>query len=479
MGQFYIIAEISSPLAASMRIRDAFQTAAAPAAVLGLSVCMAWRLFRLIDRYSVNVLFLDQWDLYGSFFQNAGIWRLFTQQHGPHRMGVGLLMCRLIAAMTAWDTRAEAFATGGVMCAALLAALALRRRLFGRWAWSDVALPLIFLTPMQWEIYILTSNPSHGAIPLLLLMFYALSWTCPRPAFRYPLILLFTFLATFTGFGMFLGAVSPAMLLLDCCLVMRRRQPGGMALPLITLAGSIVSAAFFFHGYVFNPALSDFRFPDPSWHLYAQCAALALAKALGFPGGGFVSTTVGWSAVLGGAWVIFKRAKLWLDAQAGGRHRDIITAGLVGFSLLFAANLAVGRLCLGVCAGQPSRYLPLLMPFSLGLYFQLLCASPSRLRTMSLWALVALLASAGLPISRDDREGIREGWTGKSAWVEAYRRTEDIAAADRIADFRIYPKPEATGLKAKLDYLKARRLNLYKAPAPAAGANASRSKERK
>ena len=50
---------------------------------------------------------------------------------------------------------------------------------------------------------------------------------------------------------------------------------------------------------------------------------------------------------------------------------------------------------------------------------------------------------------------------GKRAWVECYLRTENISECDKSADFVIYPHPDQTGMKEKLDYLKARQLNLF------------------
>jgi len=45
--------------------------------------------------------------------------------------------------------------------------------------------------------------------------------------------------------------------------------------------------------------------------------------------------------------------------------------------------------------------------------------------------------------------------------VTCYLRTEDIDFCDAATKFRIYPRPEATGLKQKLQYLKERRLSFF------------------
>ncbi|PYV46577.1 MAG: hypothetical protein DMG92_17820, partial [Acidobacteria bacterium] len=60
----------------------------------------------------------------------------------------------------------------------------------------------------------MTPNFAQGAFPLLLLIIYCLAWTC-RKAFRYPLILFISFLATYTGFTLFLGMLTPFFLVAD------------------------------------------------------------------------------------------------------------------------------------------------------------------------------------------------------------------------------------------------------------------------
>ena len=72
---------------------------------------LAFRLWTLIDHHSVNVLFWDQWDFYEALFENQGAWDLFRFQHGPHRQGIGFWLTGLVAHLTSWDTRADAFAT--------------------------------------------------------------------------------------------------------------------------------------------------------------------------------------------------------------------------------------------------------------------------------------------------------------------------------------------------------------------------------
>ena len=62
------------------------------------------------SRYSVNLLYSDQWDYYGPLFRGEGIVKQFTYLHPPHRQGLGLVLIGWLAPLTHWNTRADAMA---------------------------------------------------------------------------------------------------------------------------------------------------------------------------------------------------------------------------------------------------------------------------------------------------------------------------------------------------------------------------------
>src|SRR5438034_3332519 len=192
--------------------------------VLLFTIILAWRLISLVDRCAVNVLFMDQWDFYTPLFDHAGLVELFTWQHGPHRQGLGELLIALLAWCTHWNGRADAFAVAGCICAATLVALLLKWRLFGRFTWTDLIIPSLMLTTRQWESLITVPNPAHSGIPLLLLVLYAMAWTCERKLVRYLLVLAINFASIFTGFGFFLGLITPAVLLIETIHSARQRE---------------------------------------------------------------------------------------------------------------------------------------------------------------------------------------------------------------------------------------------------------------
>src|SRR5713101_806490 len=105
----------------------------------------AARLFRLISRYAVNIFFSDQWDFNNAtLFQKHSIWQMFAWQHGPHRQGLGALFEKLVDPLFRWNSRTESFVVGGVIVAAAICALFLKKRLYGPFSITDIAIPAIF-----------------------------------------------------------------------------------------------------------------------------------------------------------------------------------------------------------------------------------------------------------------------------------------------------------------------------------------------
>jgi hypothetical protein len=123
--------------------------------VLATALCffIVIRWFILINKYSINMLFLDQWDFLGGLFEKRNLWELFIWQHGPHRQGVGFFLTKIVADFSNWNTRVECFMIGIVLCFAALTAIFLKRKITGTLSVFDVLIPLLYLSPLQFELF--------------------------------------------------------------------------------------------------------------------------------------------------------------------------------------------------------------------------------------------------------------------------------------------------------------------------------------
>jgi hypothetical protein len=426
---------------------------------------LAGRLYLLIDRFAVNLLFWDQWDLFDAFFEGASAWELFRFQHGPHRQGIAFPLTRALMDATAWSTRAEAFMIGALVALAALLALLLRRRLFGAWTPMDLAIPLLLLTPAQYGIFLHIPNASHGAAPLLLLVALGCACTLARRTPRCAALVALGFLLLHTGFGLIAGALVPLLLLSECVDAWREEGARALSWPAIGLALSLASLGVFFVGYTFDPAVDDFAFPSPEASLYPKLVALMLANVLGVKGTGLEPTLVGSALLAALVFVAALHASRLFTRGGEARRQSMAIALLTAFGLLFCAGTAVGRVSQGLHAAQSTRYVPLVVPALLGLYLHLQTIRPLRFRVLASALAAVAMAAATLPMRADEARFAQILARDKQRWVATYLETGSVRIADERARRRIYPHPpERTHLEEKLATLRQRRLSFFATP---------------
>ncbi len=427
-------------------------------------VLLAARLYWFVDTHAVNLLFWDQWDFYQPLFANGSVWEIFARQHGPHRQGLGLLITAALAHASDWNTRWDSFAV--LWCIVVSALLAARLGVYAGYS-RGVSLgvaALLFFNLRQYEIFVGTPNVSHGALPVALLLAACLVFYLKSAWTRVVLLAALTFLLVFTGFGLFAGLVIPAAVLAEG---VARRWHGGKVevLPLVfLLAATGLAWAAFSVDYVFAPAVANFRFPHERPWEYVQFAALLAAHGIGIPGTGtwpLVAGLVIWVAVFSTA----ARHSIRLLRRQGHPASEMTVLVLSGFSILFAANTAIGRVCLGMDGALASRYITLLLPAFLAVFLGLRTL-PRLPSVVAAAVFVAAMTPGALMLGRNDRDHIAENKRGRLAWREAYLSTGDENKADLKAGYKVYPSPGA--IRDRLEFLEQRGLNLH-APAKSRG----------
>jgi hypothetical protein len=429
-------------------------------------VLMAARLAMFIDRYTVNIIYWDQWDFLNGLFDGAGPWALFRWQHGPQRQGIGNLILAVLYSVTGWNGRADAAASAVALALAGLAALWLVKRVCGSLRPWDVVVPLIFLTTSSAETYVVAPNIAHGPLSALLLVGYALALTISSHGRRCVALVILNFLCVNTGFTLLLGGVTPVLLLLLASapqLSTRVRMMYGAS-----IAASLGTLALFFYGFVPQSATDCFQFPYVRPWEYVPFAGFVLARPFGLDAGDnaarLLQGTLAFMAMAG----LVAYASFRLFRLRGDSAFWAVVASLSGFALLFASASAVGRICLGVYSANASRYIPYMLPGLLAVY---LVIRKSASETPVAYALlpvflVACIAKEGDKLSANEAT---DYFKYKQRWSECYLSMHDIAACDAWAGHSVYPVPEATRLQEKLDWLETRRYSLFQNSQRASG----------
>ena len=420
---------------------------------------LALQLFRLAGQYAVNVFFWDQWDFNdASLFGHHSAWEIFRFQHGPHRQGVGGLLAALIEPWFRWNSRTEGFLVTAIVVVAGLCMLSLKRRLFGPITWTDVAIPMIVFTPAQWESDWSTANLAHGILPVLLIILSCLAWTWQNRRAKYALITALNFATLYTGFGFFLGLLTPVLLLAEYRQDRDRAGANGRYL-LSCLAISVVSLASFFVGYKNEDASgcpSLFSAPPMA---FAPFFSLMFASPFEFRGTGPAATIVGFAVFAGVAAIGAVSWKRLLAGKSEERPVQVVLVTLTVYSILFCAAATLGRTCTGLIEAHSSRYAIYKQLAVLGLFFWTL----SVRRHAWLQAAPALLAILLVPsifVTSQDEQGMSDFYKLKSGWRACYLSGTPADDCDN-QNGAIYPDPEFTHLQEKLDYLRAARLNLF------------------
>lgn len=430
--------------------------------VFATFAALATRLVVLISQYAVNVFFMDQWDFNEvTLFQKHSLWEMFRWQNGPHRQGLGAVLSFLIDPLFQWNSRTESFLVGAIVILAAGCALWLKRRLFGDFTFFDVCIPLILLTPLQYETLYITANLAHGPLPLLMIVLFCLAWTVPNIYLRLGLVLLINFLAIHTGFGFFLGLITPMAILVDYCLNLRFVRNGRL-LFLVSLLVSIASLMSFFVNYHYETSVDCSPNLLQSPLSYAQFLWLMYANTFAVKGTGAFAVSVGVVLLALIVAALFVCVATLRTSAPEERTVHLASGILLAFCLLFSANAAYGRSCLGIGVAQVSRYVIYMECGLLGLYFFLLKLPSKTFRRVVLLVFTAALVGT-IPIRRQDRAVMNFVRSAKADWKTCYMQFEDIRGCNHAVGYGVYPNTDRD-LKGKLDFLKQTKQNLYARP---------------
>lgn len=435
---------------------------------LGLAAAttaLAVRLLLFVDRFSVDVPIDDQWGLIDRVeFSPRGFWAGFVAQHGPHRVGLGGLMLGSVYRCFHLDLRVDAFASAGAVIGAAVLALAVQRKAIGALAWSAVAVPLVYLTLLQYEVFVGAHDSAHGPFPEFLVTAAALGLAIERLAPRLALLVVLNGLCMFTGFALFACPFLIVLMALDLVRAregMRARRLRGAA-----LAISVATVAAFFIDYHWRPAS---RCPV----LHAQQPGAVLAFPIWMLGHAFGSATAALVRSRSpSAWVVsmaeygvlsgvFLRAA-WRTFTRPSEYLDRAVFLLAGFTLIFGVATAPGRACLGLVSSQVSRYVAYAAPGLFAIHLALtgwLPGSKSRLAAAAV--MIGLLAFREERTSTDLPHVARLR-DAQLAWARCYRESEDLLGCEQSTGIRIHPNPRHIHLAGSLARMKAENLSFFR-----------------
>ena len=424
--------------------------------LVAITTFMAIRLAWLVNRYAVDLPYSDQWDVWTGLFQKADPWTLWRWQHGPQRQGLGQWIIALTAWASDWNVRAEEFVSAFIVLLAAVVGLAIPRSLRGRWAASDCLIPILLLTVSMVAVVTEAPNLSHGPLPLLLVMICAYFTQVEDERTRVTGIAVTAAICAQSGFAWFMAIIAVPLLLV---LLFGAVRSGRRSIHhVLGVAMVLVSLSVFFYRLKFMPAVTCFRFPDPQPFRYVQFVGVMVlqtmeitpiwTRPLGLVGASLGLCLVLWSG--------------WMTVTTAGKDRLASTVFVLSaFSLTFAANTAMGRVCLGLEAALAERYVPYMLTLVIATYlFVSMWPKFPRLRMAVLVGFLAIAAAKETVLIRRPLAESDHYARIKSSFRDCYLGGATLAACS--ARWPIHPDPKDTRLQEKLDYLRDHRLSLFR-----------------
>ena len=442
--------------------------------IIGL-MALNWVL--AVARFQVNGLYSDQWNFCEAILRGEGPVGLFTWQHTPHRQGLAFVLTAWIWEWSGWDTRVEAFWGVGWLVVIAVGILAWKARLTGRLNWRDLWLPVAALAMRQFETVITVPNLSHSVFPLVLLL--AMGWIMAKPLGQAQWAVLggIGLIAVFTGFGLFVaGALGwvAGLRLVQNARDRRWRKIMGPGLAAIWL---VVAAVWFLWDYKLSSSSAGGSFLHWPWWDYPRFVAVMLASRMDLTGGGAL-------VYLAGSLMLIVAVAAWANASWRlGREEApspaLMSAGLwLTVGLGYAVITAVGRVHLGVMAGEAPRYATLMVSVWLGLL------AWSWASQNWLWRGLAVVLGWSMVVAPwfDLRERPVGDWPGtmgmsdasrvaieysnnqKIEWISIWEETGDWRVAEAQVPGAIHGQAVEVQLGEKIDFMRKNRLSFAAEP---------------
>ena len=426
----------------------------------------------MVARFQPNVLFWDQWQFYQPLFQDGGWWARAMQQNGPVREGLGLVVSGWILEATRWDVRWDSIWAASVLLLAAALAVRLKWKIAGTVRFHDALIPLLCLGAGQYETVLAVPQVSHSVLPLALTLLAGNVWLSSSAVLRYLGTAAVAVVLTFTGFGLFAGGLLSVLLVASA---VRHALTGERRKMWLSVAGIAVSAAgwaLFLKGYEFQPAVENYRFPWTPATDYARFISLMLSLSAG--------EMTQWLSpyLLGGVLALIITASaihiVWAWPRNQSHRHDVLLL-LMGSGLIFVAVTAIGRVSLGPMAGTAPRYLSLMIPMWLAVYFAAALSGRRRVRLAATVCVAVLAASpyvsmferrltewpGTIGLTRDSLTSVLHYGTNKAAWVDVYLTTGRWEAAQaELRDF-LHPNPTGGHFDDKFRFLRERKLSFF------------------
>jgi len=418
------------------------------------------RFFYFIYKYTANILFWDQWDIVNDILHKNLIPLLFTQ-HSEHRIGVGLVITKILESFSKWDNRVESLTIGLIILFASFFALLLKKRLTEKLEATDVVIPFLFLGLYQWESMTWGFQIAF-VLPLLFLFISLYLFTLKNSLWRNILLLILVFLSTYSSLhGIFLGGITGLFFFLG---FLTEKERAKKIRNLIFSFASVLIAASYRINYTPATFLGAKNFDVIALSKYI---ILEISSFIGFvPSSTYANVLklLVVSLLLLVIPTIALVSFVWLGYSALKNNlvvKYFPIFSLFIFSALFAASTAYGRLGLGYGGAASSRYTTFMIPLYLAIYLTITLLLSNHLKRLLVPFLIILFVFFSNQGAYINYVRVTERRDGLNRWKTCYLKKEDVKICNKGASYLVFPENRSEFLKLRLDELEKNKVNLF------------------
>lgn len=412
--------------------------------LLLLSALLSFHMLRFVYEYAPVLLVQDRWDSLNPLFYDYTFWKGFTYQHGPHRMGLAYVFFAVNAHLSDWNGRWDMFLQAVIYIISALLAIGLKRRITVRYQWSDLLIPLIFIS-LQANTTVFNNPYVHGLIPFFALLI-AHGWLTKNLYWRWFILSITSFVALFSGFGLMVGCAFVAVEFLH---FLKTKNWRNLLFIVVPVAGIVYIIATQHAGgeiTLSNNWLNNFKY------------LILLGGNFLFSRDSFLTIPLGLAAlaVLGGL-LVFTKA-FWTSAT----EVELKVLGLLaGSSILFIILNLLGRAGEGVENALSLRYIPGTMPLMFAIYLLSLKVAVKKWRYFFLGTLGLVLLQSQVKTLNVDKHITRqhEKITQWEECLQTHPQSDYGYCYEKIG-YTLGPDPKT--LQAKITFLKENKLNIFR-----------------
>lgn len=424
--------------------------------VISMGLLLRFSVF--LNRNTVKMLFSDQWELYEQFIQSPNLIHLFMFQYGPHRMGVGYWITFAVATLSHWDTTTETLINILFQVLTLLTLLFLKYRLFRRWHYSDIVIPIIVFSYKYYESFIIVPNISLAVLPIFLTCVLALIWTFHTP-YKYILLCCIGSLTMFSGFGML---IAPSLLLLPLSglknVTISKQHKAIIYLVLLTF---MMISYIFLARYSWDPSVNCAVNPRIDWINYPPFIGTMVLNYFYtlhsmYP---FIIRFLGF-----GAYLALLVIGLNLGLRVLGRNIHAIhqvNLLFIQLTVIFIYMSTIGRSCLGIDAALAPRYLLYFLPAVIAMYFTILNISNIRLKSTLVVVFISIIILSEISSSPMIIKSARDYVDAKLMWINCYKNTKSVSYCENVSTIPTMPKHLYDRADNIMKYIQTNHLNIY------------------